>query len=383
MRRGTDNGYEITFTARPDLIGNPGGDTTQVLSTSDELNQLGHNVRLVLATTTSDTERGDWIERTDILHCFNLLLSYQFESFIAAAKEFHIPVVLSPIYWDMTMYERTARAVGGWKAIAAKAGSLLRTPFVRRIMLKHLKSVSYNRHYRQHLGQILGEVDMLLPNSRAETHVLERQFQFETASHIVLNGCRFHETGEVVHPLPSLRKPFVLCVGRIEQRKNQLGLIRALEGMDLPLVFLGNVNLAEKNYWSECLKTANEVSVQVIQIDGREWKDVWHYYRSAALHIQPSWFETPGLSSLEAAAAGCRIVCTKYGSAAEYFEKHADYCDPSDTASIRHAILTSLQRDHDPSCLAEFVRKRYTWKNAALSTLESYSTVESLIDERT
>ncbi len=52
----------------------------------------------------------------------------------------------------------------------------------------------------------------------------------------------------------------------------------------------------------------------------------------------PSWFETTGLSSLEAAAMGCNIVITRKGDAYEYFGDYAYYCDPESPDSIFKAI---------------------------------------------
>ncbi len=52
----------------------------------------------------------------------------------------------------------------------------------------------------------------------------------------------------------------------------------------------------------------------------------------------PSWFETTGLSSLEAAAMGCNIVITRKEDAYEYFENDACYYDPESPESIFQAI---------------------------------------------
>ena len=51
-------------------------------------------------------------------------------------------------------------------------------------------------------------------------------------------------------------KDFVLCVGRIEDLKNQLGLISAMQGVNIPLVLIGNLNNAHRAY---CRKVLREV----------------------------------------------------------------------------------------------------------------------------
>ena len=88
----------------------------------------------------------------------------------------------------------------------------------------------------------------------------------------------------------------------------------------------------------------------------------------------PSWRETPGLVSLEAAAAGCRIVSTAIGSAREYFGDLAWYCDPCNPGSIRQAVLQALAAPAT-AALRQRVLERFTWEVAAQNTLEAYSKV--------
>jgi hypothetical protein len=94
-------------------------------------------------------------------------------------------------------------------------------------------------------------------------------------------------------------------------------------------------------------------------------------YAAAKVHALPGWFETPGLSTLEAAAAGCNIVTTDRGTAREYLGELAWYCDPRDVGSIRDAVLAACQAPRSGR-LKELVRERYTWARAAESTLAGY-----------
>ena len=52
--------------------------------------------------------------------------------------------------------------------------------------------------------------------------------------------------------------------------------------------------------------------------------------------------ETPGLSSLEAAAMGKNIVVTTKGDTYDYFEDYAFYCEPDDIESIKNALMINL-----------------------------------------
>ena len=61
-------------------------------------------------------------------------------------------------------------------------------------------------------------------------------------------------------------------------------------------------------------------------------------YRSARVHVLPSWFETTGLVSLEAGLCRCDVREHNRGHAREYLGDFAWYCDPADPASICSAV---------------------------------------------
>ena len=101
------------------------------------------------------------------------------------------------------------------------------------------------------------------------------------------------------------------------------------------------------------------------------------YYRKAKVHVLPSWHETCGLSSLEAAAMGCNIVITEKGFTREYFGDDAFYCEPGDPESIFNAVENAAQSE----CHTELQQKilhHYTWQQAAASTLIAYQNSLSL-----
>jgi glycosyltransferase involved in cell wall biosynthesis len=102
--------------------------------------------------------------------------------------------------------------------------------------------------------------------------------------------------------------------------------------------------------------------------------DLIKFYKKAKVHILPSWFETTGLSSLEAAVSGCNVIITDRGDAKEYLGKYAFYCDPGLPHSIFEAVNAASKAPVDP-CLAETIKRNYTWKNAAEETYQVYKEV--------
>jgi glycosyltransferase involved in cell wall biosynthesis len=76
--------------------------------------------------------------------------------------------------------------------------------------------------------------------------------------------------------------------------------------------------------------------------------------------------------SLEAAAAGCRVVTTSIGSTRDYFGDLAWYCQPDDLGSIRAAVEGAL-RAPATSLLRDRVLCEYTWERAAEATRAAYA----------
>ena len=100
------------------------------------------------------------------------------------------------------------------------------------------------------------------------------------------------------------------------------------------------------------------------------------YYQAAKVHALPSWFETCGLSSLEAAAMGCNITITEKGFTREYFGDDAFYADPGDTESIFNTVEKASQSVFREE-LQQNILDKYTWKRAAAITAEAYKKIIS------
>ena len=160
----------------------------------------------------------------------------------------------------------------------------------------------------------------------------------------------------------------VAYVGRIEPHKNQLGLIRELRGTGIHLVIAGPPHPHHASYEAECRTAADET---VTFDPGGGPAEVRDIYRRAAVHVLPSWFETTGLVSLEAAATGCGVVTTNRGYVRDYFEDLVAYCDPGKRGSIRGAVESALQHGAS-SALRERILQNFTWDHTARATLRAY-----------
>jgi glycosyltransferase involved in cell wall biosynthesis len=206
----------------------------------------------------------------------------------------------------------------------------------------------------------------ILPNSQAECDQLAGLFGIPTTRFTpIVNGVDdiFFEPADpmLFRKQFSLHEPFVLCMGNIEVRKNQLRLIEALAETDLHLVLAGQER--EADYAAECRASASDSVHFVGKIEHGSLLQRSAYAAADVLCL-PSTLETPGLAALEAAAAGARPALTREGCTREYFGDYAVYLDPENTESIRNAVLEARARPKDRD-LPGFVRERSTWKRAA------------------
>jgi glycosyltransferase involved in cell wall biosynthesis len=327
---------KVLIQNRSNFLNSIAGDSIQLNKTKEYLEKLG-----VQITVSSEWEVD--LSRFDLVHLFNIMpvedTYRQYQNIKRQGKKY----VLSTIYWDPQEF---LNATG--QAVTFMEWWTRTMPF-RKEVLKGATSI--------------------LPNSNAEYELLKKNFGKLPPEIIVPNAAdpvfaaakpeRFLKTYRI--------KDFLLSVGRICQRKNQLILIRVAKELNLPLVLIGPIN--DGIYYRECRREA--VGHKVTFIDALSPLELASAYASARVHALISWYDTPGLVSLEAAMAGCKIVTTDRGSAGEYFEDHAFYCDPEKIESIRTAIKNAWNCKKD-SQLKDLVLRNYTWEKAAQKTFQAY-----------
>ncbi|NHM26776.1 glycosyltransferase family 4 protein [Desulfofundulus sp. TPOSR] len=323
----------VLFQIRPDYLTNMAGDSIQMLKTRQYLERLG--VRVDVSTTLTD------LRPYDLVHLFNTTRVRETYIFLRQARQQGKPVAVSTIYWDAAEFLARTGSSSGATTAWASAHRLRR--------------------------RVFQEATILLPNAREEMELISRQFGPVAPHHIVPNGVEeffAHARPDAFTRTYGLRN-FILCVGRIAPRKNQLTLAEALRDTGLTLVLLGPVN--DASYAAQCAAAGSHV----IMLPFMEHHRLAAAYAAAAVHVLPGWFETPGLANLEAGLAGCRVVSTDRGTAKEYFGHLALYCQPDDPSSIRRAVMDALQSPPNYR-LKEHIQRHFTWQRVAEETLIAY-----------
>jgi glycosyltransferase involved in cell wall biosynthesis len=207
---------------------------------------------------------------------------------------------------------------------------------------KHLYPIDEIRHQ-------FSLADRVVANSDIECETLAHVFQLPREKFVtVYNGVEemFYEpvTPELFRDHFNIREPFLLNVGNIEPRKNQLALVHAMKSIaELKLVLIGHQR--DPEYASACLEAGgNRVTyLGPLPHDSPLLRSA---YAACEVFCLPSTLETPGLAALEAHAAGARIAVTRVGSTEEYFANHVTYLAPEDISSITQSIRQALTIDN-------------------------------------
>jgi glycosyltransferase involved in cell wall biosynthesis len=349
--RGECRQGSVLFYAPPHAFQAPGGGENQLVQTGRYLEAIGIPVRLFSPWT-------DRIEAGRLLHLFGM--SREGIELARVAKARKVPVVLSPIFW----YE--PRALAALERDPKRKLASLGAWGLRRL-------VSNIPSWRR---ELLGLADLILPNSRSEAAQLVRFFGVgRERIRIVPNGVipAFGRASSELFLDRHGLAPFVLFVGRIEPRKNPLGLIQAIRTIGLPLVVIGAAPPGCESYEAECRRAGRDRVTWLGQLDHHD-PLLASAYAAARVLALPSWFETPGLAALEAALAGCAVAITPFGSTRDYFGDLVEYARPDRPAEIERAVARCWEDGADPR-LDRLIATEYVWPKVAQITAEVYDQV--------
>lgn len=361
---------KILFQSRKTLFSGPGGDTIQMLKTAEYLKKIGVEVDI-------STELTPDLTNYDIVHLFNLMNPQDLFLKMRNCKKQKIPYVLSTIYGRYDEYDKKGRT-GIYKLIA-NILSYYQIEYCK-IIARAIKNFDlqtgtllYLIHGQYKTQKMLTEnTSVFLPNSQSEMDRVAYDYSLQDFNHVVIPNAvdikKFSTENLVESGKFDKYKGCVLCVARIEGRKATLNLIKAFRNLPYKLVLIGNVSPNSKAYYKQCLEEAGDNIVFHGPVDHDELPEL---YSVAKVHALTSWMETPGLSTIEAAAMGCNVVATKKGDTYDYFKDFAFYCEPDDPQSISLAIQKAYESEFDERFRLR-IKENYIWEKTAEKTKKAY-----------
>lgn len=341
-----------------------GGDTVQAYQTAEALRALSVQIDILLSN-----EKNIDYSAYQLIHFFNMIRP--------ADALFHIqksglPYVLSTIFVDYSAYEQQDKSMKGRLLNWFDRDTKEYLKAVARMLVNGERIQSFQYliwGQKKSIRTFLKQASILLPNSESEYQRVVKAYGIEKTYQVVCNSADTDLFNCTEASIAQKDANMILCVARIEGRKNQLNLIKALNATPFELYLIGNPAPNHIAYYQACKR---EAGPNIHFISELSQTELVNYYQKAKVHVLPSWFETTGLSSLEALFSGCNLVVTKQGDTESYFNTgETFYCDPASITSIRKAIEQAAV--HRPSmAYIEASKSNYNWQNTAKQTLLAY-----------
>jgi glycosyltransferase involved in cell wall biosynthesis len=180
-----------------------------------------------------------------------------------------------------------------------------------------------------------------------------------------------------------INHPFVLTVGDLQPRKNQIGLIRAFEELVLrnPQLPHRLVIVGKKTWFADrIIETGknSRVADRIIYTGFVDDDELLQLYNACDMMVFPSFYEGFGLPILEAMACGRAVACSNTSSMPEVANAAAILFDPEDRSSVVRAMSDVLLDAELRTRMERLGVQRaslFTWQRTAQRTLDIYRQV--------
>jgi len=371
---------KVLMLGRIGLLEGKGGDRIQVEHTAAELRKLGVDVEI-----RTDMHFKPW--DYDIIHVFQLDWIPETYLYVKKAKKYNKHIVLSPIHHNVEEvkkfddeyvfdFRRLSKVLFKDQFKRDTFKNVYRSLFDWKLIKPTLWSIF--KGFKNEQREILKLSDAVLVQTVKEAEDLKRTYGVDVNWHKVLNGVGKAYIDKKEYENKFKFKDYIICVGRIEPRKNQPSIIEAIEKFreeeksDVQLVLIGQMSLLKHFEFNMLMKKYFKNYSWIHHVNKVAYSDMPSYYHFAKVGVSASWFETTGLTSLEALYCGTNAVAAGL-RAKEYLGSYASFCQPDNVESIKTAIKKEYFAPRP--VIDEKIREEYTWKNAAEKTLEVYREV--------
>ncbi|PTB20710.1 hypothetical protein C9I57_12895 [Trinickia symbiotica] len=148
---------------------------------------------------------------------------------------------------------------------------------------------------------------------------------------------------------------YILWIGVLNRKKNQLTAIRALRDIDVPMVFVGHPN--DEDYFEECRSSAPSHFIFVPQMPPAS-EILCSAVQGCSAFLEVP-LEPPGASALEAALASRPLILSEGPWTKEHFGSHAVTVNPLDEEAIARAVRNALQQPFHGEALSREIQRKH------------------------
>lgn len=296
-----------------------------------------------------------------IVHIANVDRPWDFLQTVRQARGHRL--IVSPIHHEHAAVSQIAPTIGGAKrrlvsrlpsTAQSLAGHLVRNGRLPRAgLLPPQAYVSESALYAL-VGALLDRADVVACLTAKEAADLRHDF-----------CCRLPRVAMIPNgvdraqgPAP-LRDVDVLVPGRIEVRKNQALLAKALGEVGQPALFVGRPH-PQDPYATAFLEALAEYPEHEY-VPGLPHQDMQVLFRRAKIVVNASRVEVLSLVDLEAYAAGCKLITTSAGGTEEYLGDAGTYLPPSQTALFAVHARRAVSTWSKPKEPDQQVLERLSW----------------------
>jgi glycosyltransferase involved in cell wall biosynthesis len=176
---------------------------------------------------------------------------------------------------------------------------------------------------------------------------------------------------EAAHEKYHLPDKYIVCVGTIEERKNQLCAIRAIQRLpeEIGLVIVGR---PRGKYGQEALREAND---RIRIVTHADFADFPAIYRGSLASVYISRFEGFGIPVLESMCCDTPVVTSGVSSMPEAGGEAALYANPDDDAAVaEHLLRLATNEAFRQECIEKgrIQKKRFAPERVAQDMIEVY-----------
>ena len=166
-------------------------------------------------------------------------------------------------------------------------------------------------------------------------------------------------------------KKYILCVSRIEPRKNHHLMIQLFFELELQkkgvhIIFIGHKSLKYNNL-DQTIQGLSMGQKQFIHfISNVELNDLLFFYKQASLFLYLSKAEGFGIPPIEAGAIGVPVVCAKNTAMMDFEFFGEDLVSLDNIETLKQRILFNLDNQNEKQLLLikDEILKKYIWKNS-------------------
>ena len=355
-----------------------GGPSIRAPKTAQRLKKVNPNVNYISDLNSANN--------SDIDHIFNVWSPHSSLAAIQKSKLSGKKVVFSPIFLDLSWHKFSVNTLPGYfhKTSLDEARKKIERKLVEMHDKTNLPFSEVIPGFHSLINQQIALSDGIIFLGEHEKKCLEHIVPSlaNKPSCLIRNttGSIFH--GEFVRDQFVSNKlgieDYILCVGRIEPRKNQLLLALVARLMKKKLILVGACG--NKRYL-ELLKSIGGEYVHHLGYVKPESNYLKSLYVNADVFVLPSFSEGAPLAALEAASCGVPLVLSDRSSESEYFGALADYVAPLDIEGMIQSISfrSSLKDDSQyKTSLKNLILHEYTWDKHVGETNQFYGQISSM-----